>query len=63
MEVTMTEMLLFAWGIFATGMWLDTKNDLRIHRMMTMEAFKRIADGRLKVIDREDSFELKEVKQ
>ena len=61
MEVTMTEMLLFAWGIFATGMWLDTKNDLRIHRIMTMEIFKRIAKGKIKVIEGEDSFEFKEI--
>ena len=63
MEVTMTEMLLFAWAIFATGMWLDTKNDLRIHRVMTGEVFKRIADGRIKVVEKEDSFDLVEVKK
>ena len=63
MEITMAELALFTWAMVATLMWQQTKHDLRIHRMMTMEAFKRIADGRLKVIDREDSFELKEVKQ
>ena len=61
MEVTMTELVLFGWGVFATGMWLDTKNDLRIHRIMTMEIFKRIAKGKIKVIESEDSFEFKEI--
>jgi len=63
MEITMAELALFAWAMVATLMWQQTKHDLRIHRMITMEPIKRIADGRLKVIDREDSFELKEVKQ
>ncbi len=63
MEITMTEMLLFAWAVFATGMWFDTKNDLRVHRLMTGEVFKRIADGRIKVVDKEDSFDLVEVKK
>ena len=61
MEVTMTELVLFGWGVFATGMWFDTKNDLRIHRIMTMEIFKRIAKGKIKVIESEDSFEFKEI--
>ena len=63
MEVTMTEMLLFAWAIFATAMWQQTKHDFRVHRIMTMEVFKRVAQGKIKVLEHDDSFELKEVKQ
>lgn len=27
-EISMTEMVLFAWGVLATGSWLTTKNEL-----------------------------------
>jgi hypothetical protein len=42
-------------------MWLETKSDLRIHRIMTMELMKRIAKGKIKVVESDDSFEFKEV--
>ena len=28
-EVSLTEMFLFAWAIGATGMWLQTRDELR----------------------------------
>lgn len=62
MEVTMTELVLFGWALIATGMWLDAKKELHIHRMMTLELMKRIAKGRIKVVEHNDSFELKDVK-
>lgn len=61
MEVTMTELALFAWAMVATMWWQQAKHDLRVHRMMTLEVFKRIAKGKIKVVEHEDSFELKEV--
>lgn len=61
MEVTMTELALFTWAMVATLFWQQTKHDLRVHRMMTGELLKRIAKGKIKVIESEDSFEFKEV--
>ena len=61
MEITMTELVLFTWGLVATLWWQQTKHDLRVHRMMTGEIFMRIAKGKIKVIESEDSFEFKEV--
>ena len=62
MEVTLTEMLLFAWAMLATAQWFQLRDELRHHRMMTGEVFKRIAQGRIKVTESEDSFNLEEVK-
>lgn len=63
MEVTLTEMLLFAWAIGATAQWFQLRDELRNHRMMTGEVFKRIAQGRIKVTETEDSFDLVEVRK
>jgi hypothetical protein len=62
MEVTMAELFLFGWCVLVTILWQQAKHEFRVHRMMTGELLKRIADGRIKVIETEDSFELKEVK-
>ena len=62
MEVTLTEMLLFAWAMLATAQWFKTRDELRHHRMMTGEVFMRIAKGRIKVTMDEDSFSLEEVR-
>ena len=61
MEITMTELVLFTWAMVSTLLWQQAKQDLKIHRVMTGEVFKRIADGRIKVVKEGDSFELKEV--
>jgi hypothetical protein len=61
MEVTMTELALFAWAMVATLFWQQTKHDLKVHRSITGELLKRIAKGKIKVIESEDSFEFKEV--
>jgi hypothetical protein len=49
------------WAMVATMLWQQNRHDLRVHRMMTSELLKRIAKGRIKVIESEDSFEFKEV--
>ena len=61
MEITMTELALFAWAMVATLWWQQARQDLRIHRMMTEELMRRIAKGKIKVVEHEDSFEFKEV--
>lgn len=61
MEITMTELALFTWALVATLWWQQARHDLRVHRMMTGEIFMRIAKGKIKVIESEDSFEFKEV--
>ena len=63
MEVTLTETLLFAWAMLATAQWFQLKDELRNHRAMTGEVFKRIAQGRIKVTESEDSFDLVEVQK
>jgi hypothetical protein len=61
MEITMTELALFTWALVATLWWQQARHDLRVHRMMTGEIFMRIAKGKIKVIETEDSFDFKEV--
>lgn len=61
MEITMTELALFVWGIVATALWQQAKHDLKLHRMMTSEIFRRIARGKMKVTETEDHFDFKEV--
>jgi hypothetical protein len=61
MEVTLTEVILFAWAMLATAQWLQTRDELKHHRMMAGEILMRIADGRIKAVKTEDSFELEEV--
>ena len=63
MEVTVTEMFLFGWCVVVTILWQQNKHELRVHRLMTGEVFKRIADGRIKVVEKEDSFDLVEVQK
>lgn len=63
MEVTLTEMCLFAWAMLATAQWFQTRDELRHHRAMTGEVFKRIAQGRIVVKETEDSFDLEEVRK
>ena len=61
MEITMTELALFTWALVATLWWQQAKHDLRVHRMMTGELMMRIAKGKIKVVESNDSFEFKEV--
>lgn len=61
MEITMTELALFVWAMVATLMWQQAKQDFRMHKMLTLELMKRIAKGKIKVVEHDDSFELKEV--
>ena len=61
MEITMTELALFIWGIVATALWQQAKHDLKLHRMMTSQIFRRIAQGKMKVIEADDHFDFKEV--
>lgn len=61
MEVTMTELALFVWGVIATGMWLQAKADLKFHRSMTNGLLVRVARGKIAVVKDGDSFQLKEV--
>jgi len=63
MEVTLAELFLFAWAAVVTLLWQQAKHEFRMHRMMTGELFKRIADGRIKVVETEDSFDIVEVKK
>lgn len=63
MEITLTELFLFTWAIIATIMWQQCRHELGVHRFMTGEVFKRIAQGRIKVVDKKDSFDLVEVNE
>jgi hypothetical protein len=61
MEITMTELALFTWALVATLCRQQARHDLKVHRMMTGEIFMRIAKGKIKVVEHDDSFEFKEV--
>lgn len=63
MEVTMAELFLFGWATVATMLWQQNKSELKHHRLMTGEVFKRIADGRIKVVEKDESFDLVEVRK
>lgn len=61
MTITMTELALFTWAMVATLFWMQSKYNLKVHRLMTAELLTRIAKGKMKVIETEDSFEFKEI--
>lgn len=61
MEVTMTELALFAWAMVSTAMWMQAKTDLKFHRSMTHGLLVRVARGKIAVVKDGDSFQLKEV--
>ena len=61
MNITMTELALLIWGAVATAMWHQARNDLKFHRMMTSQIFRRIAQGKMKVTEADDHFDFKEV--
>lgn len=61
MEITLIEIALFAWAMVATLLWQQARHDYRVHRVITGEVFKRIANGRIKVVEKEDSFDIVEV--
>lgn len=59
--VTMTELALFTWAMVATLFWLQRSHDLKVHHKMTAELLKRIAKGKIKVIETDEHFEFKEI--
>lgn len=61
MTITMTELALFVWAMVATLFWMQSKHNLKVHKMITAELLMRIAKGKIKVVETEDHFEFKEV--
>ena len=62
MEITLAELALFVWASITTLLWQQTRHEMKVHKVMTIELIKRIATGQIKVVEHEDSFELMEVK-
>lgn len=60
-EVTLTEIALFVWGISMTAAWLDSRRTMHTHKMLTIRIFEEIAKGKVKVVENGDSFEFKEI--
>lgn len=60
MTVTMTEIALFVWAMVATAAWLRKKEQMRFYKNMTAEVLLRLAQGRLRIVETQDGFELKE---
>ena len=61
MNITMTELALLIWGVVATAMWHQARNDLKFYRMVTSELMRRIARGEMKVVESDGHFDFKEV--
>jgi hypothetical protein len=62
MEITVTEMLLFAWAVGATMMWQQSREELKHFRFMTVMTLRKLHKGEIKIVDHGDSFELRDVK-
>jgi hypothetical protein len=61
-EVSITEMVLFAWAFIATAFWHDAHNHRKQNMHHTIMLLRQIAQNKIKVVETEDHFEFKEVK-
>ena len=62
-EVSVTEVVLFAWAFIATAFWHDAHNHRKQVMKMTMNVFHDLAKGEVKVVEVEDGFEIKPVRK
>ena len=61
-EISVTEFVLFCWAFLASVFWWDT-HQLRKHTMMmTMNVLHDVAKGNVKVIETDEGFEIKPVR-
>lgn len=62
-EVSITEVALFCWGLIATAFWHDAVRRHDHFKAMTMKVFHDVAKGEVKVTETDDGFEIKPVRK
>lgn len=55
MEITLTEMVLFAWAIIATGFWLEARQETRVLKHI-LRIFIENQDVRDNMVDAFEKF-------
>ena len=55
MEITLTEMGLFAWAIIATGFWLEARQDARVAKHV-LRIFIENREARDNMVDAFEKF-------
>ena len=58
-EVTLTDVVLFCWGILATAFWLDARRRVNQEKRIFVYMFKAIADGEAEVVKTKGGFEVR----
>jgi hypothetical protein len=61
-EVSVTEVVLFAWAFIATAFWHDAHSHRKHDMMMTLNLLHDVAKGEVKVVETDDGFEIKPVR-
>ena len=61
MTFSIAELFLLAWAIIATLGYGYVSKEFFRHRAITGKLLSHIAKGKIKVVETDDSFELKEV--
>lgn len=61
MTFSIAEMFLLAWAIIATVAYGSVSSRYRMHRLITSELLHKIAKGKIKVTETEDSIDFVEV--
>jgi hypothetical protein len=61
-EISLTEFVLFCWAFLATVFWWDTHQHRKFERRMTMNIFHDLVKGNAKLIETDDGFEIKPVR-
>lgn len=62
-EVSITEVVLFAWAFIATAFWYDAVRRHDMFKLMTMKIFKGICDGDVKITETETGFDFETVRK
>lgn len=61
-EVSVTEIVLFAWAFIATAFWHDAHNHRKHDMRMTLDLLHDIANGEVEVTETDGRFEIKPVR-
>jgi hypothetical protein len=61
MTFSIAELFLLVWAILATVAYGNVSSRYRMHRRITSELLVKIAKGKIKVVETEDSLDFVEV--
>ena len=63
MEFSMAEMFLGAWAIVMTMLWVKSREEIKLFRVVTLMHLRRLVRKEVELVDTGAAFEFKEIKQ